>query len=149
MQQYRRYNRWSTLIGTLLFAWGLLRLVFGDPIGGVLLILVGSAIGLWTVALRIEGTPAPLYGEKRPRGEAEVWQPRVVHFYTRKNCSLCHEARVRLETDLEGRAITIVDHDVDTDVVLQRRYGDRVPVAVFEGGEVFALSYDRDAVRAL
>lgn len=152
LKRFRRYNLWSTIFGTLLFAWGLLRLATaGDVFFGVLLIVVGSGVALWTVALRIDGMPGLLYAA--PRGEVrrdrELWRPRVVHFYTRKGCSLCLEARIRLERDLAGKELTIVDHDVDQDVVLQRRHGDRVPVAVFEGGEVFALEYDEAAVRSI
>lgn len=157
--QFRLYNLVSTALGVVLLGFGL-GLVFlpgldihyfpGQVVVGVLLMVVGAVTGLWTAALRIDGTPAPL----AMRGDVvrpgvERWAPRVVHFYTRENCTLCHEARTRLAHDLDGTGIAIVDHDVDQDLVLQRRYGDRVPVAVHEGGEVFALGYDAGAVKAV
>lgn len=152
---YKRLNLVSTVVGTLVFAWGLWRIGHFRIASGLFLVAVGSIIALWTAALRIEGTPAALYRPDhdpttihagRRAHRAEVWTPRVVHFYTRKDCALCDEARIRLEKDLEGAGVTVVDHDVDEDPALADRFGDRVPVAVHEGDELFALRYDPEAV---
>ncbi len=147
LARYRRYTTVSSLLGVALLAWGLWRLAHAQFITGLLLIVAGFVAGLWTVLLRIEGTPAPLY-EPKPQGREE-WAPRVLHFYTRRQCTLCDEARTRLEPVMRAKGITIVAHDVDKDPVLEKRYGARVPVAVYEGDEVFALQYDDQAVRVL
>lgn len=147
LARYRRYTTVSSLLGVALLAWGLWQLAHTHLISGVLLVVAGFAAGLWTVLLRIEGTPAPLYGPKP--AQREQWAPRVLHFYTRRECTLCDEARQRLEPVMQSKGITIVAHDVDKDPVLEKRYGPRVPVAVYEGDEVFALQFDEEAVRVL
>ncbi len=146
LRQYRRWNLLSTLVGVAMFAFGLWYLTHFRLVLGLFLLAAGSCAALWTAALRIDGTPGPLY--RSSLRDTERWAPRALHFYTRRNCSLCDEARARLAHDL-APDITIVDHDVDNHPALAARYGDRVPVAVFEGGEVFALRYDAEAVRLL
>jgi hypothetical protein len=152
--QYRRLTVGSTIAGVLLLAWGMWRLFQTHIISGVLLLVVGFVVGLWTLVLRIEGMPAVLYESQHkkkptPGTSREMWSPRAVHFYTRRECTLCEEARVRLEPVLQDKGITMVVHDVDKDPALRDRYGSRVPVAVFEGEELFALRYDEDAVRVV
>lgn len=150
VEQFRRYNLISTVLGVLLFGAGLgILILYTQLILGLTLIAVGSAVGLWTSALRVDGMPAVLMTERDVVAtDTERWAPRVFHFYTREGCTLCLEAYGRLQHELEGKGVSIVMHDVDRDPVLQRRYGERVPVAVFDGGEVFALEYDEAAVRA-
>ncbi|MBW3583279.1 MAG: glutaredoxin family protein [Euryarchaeota archaeon] len=151
-QTYKRINLVSSILGTVLFAWGLWDTSHAEFWTGIPLLVIGLFLGLWTAALRIEGAPAPLYSMKKSPGVAggqESWIPQVVHFYTRKRCSICDEARIRLENDLGDAPVTIVDHDVDEDPALEKRYGDHVPVAVHQGQELFALSYDAEAVRSV
>lgn len=147
LEQYRLWTTLSSILGVLLLAWGIWRVAHLQLVTGLLLVVAGFIAGLWTALLRIQGTPGELY---RPASEKQdQWTPRVLHFYTRQHCSLCDEARARLEPELARKGITLVPHDVDEDPVLRERYGSRVPVALYQGQEVFALRYDESAVRLL
>lgn len=63
----------------------------------------------------------------------------TVRLLTRADCPLCDQAEAVLR-DLQGEAafeLVLVDVDGDTDLRLE--YGDRVPVALHEGQELFDL----------
>lgn len=147
LEQYRLWNTLSSVLGVILLAWGIWRLAHLQWITGLLLVVAGFVAGLWTVLLRIHGAPGEFH--EPDAHKQEQWTPRVLHFYTRQECTLCDEARARLEPALAEKGITLVPHDVDKDPVLRRRYGTRVPVALYKGQEVFALQYDETAVRML
>jgi hypothetical protein len=146
VDQYRRLTTLSSLLGVVVLAAGIWEFAHARWLTGILFVVLGLALGLWTGFLRIGGVPAPL--APKHAGQ-EQWTPRVLHFYTRRECSLCEEAKVRLEPHLAARHISLVEHDVDRDPVLRERYGTRVPVAVYDGAEVFALQFDEAAVRTL
>lgn len=57
----------------------------------------------------------------------------VLHLYGRSGCHLCAEMRDAL--GVWPAPLTIVEHDVDTDETLVRRYGARVPVLTGEAGD--------------
>lgn len=76
--------------------------------------------------------------------------PRI-RLLRRDDCPLCDEAEAVLE-DLRGDvAFELVLVDVDDDPELRRSYGDRVPVALHEGEELFdagaGVARVREAVR--
>ncbi len=71
-----------------------------------------------------------------------------VVLYTREDCSLCEEAEVLLEDLTERYGLDLALVDVDTDPELRYEYGDRVPVGVVEGEEVFELQADARRVEA-
>lgn len=65
--------------------------------------------------------------------------PPRIHLLRRDDCPLCDEAEAVLE-DLQGEAsFTLELVDVDEDAKLRVQYGDRVPVALHEGEELFDL----------
>ncbi len=147
LEQYRLWTTLSSILGVLLLAWGIWRVSHMQLVTGLLLVVAGFVAGLWTVLLQIQGTPGELYEPVSRKNDQ--WTPRVLHFYTRRECTLCDEARTRLEPELAKKGITLVPHDVDEDPVLRERYGSRVPVALYKGQEVFALQYDEGAVKTL
>jgi glutaredoxin len=59
--------------------------------------------------------------------------PLSVVLYTRRGCHLCDEAARLL--DREGISPKVVD--IDLDLALTRRYGERVPVVEIDGRERF------------
>jgi len=159
---YRRANLLTVPLGVVLLAIGLWDLAHAHLARGLVLVAIGFLLGIWTAVLRIEGMPASLYRPGLTREQVlrdrragagsagtEAWAPRVLHFYTRKECLLCHEARVRMTNDLGDAPVTIVDHDVDRDPALATMYGNEIPVAIYEGKTVYAMVYDADAVRAV
>ncbi len=58
-----------------------------------------------------------------------------VTLLTRHGCHLCDDAREALLRVAGGTGVSWHEVDVDTDVELQREYGDRVPVVLLDGAE--------------
>jgi hypothetical protein len=71
---------------------------------------------------------------------------------TRAYCHLCDDMRSALLPLLEGRDVTLVEHDVDAHAALEARYGELVPVLlagdVATGREICHYRLDAAAVRA-
>ena len=69
-----------------------------------------------------------------------------VRFLTRKSCRICAEALpiVARRTHRRGHVLEIVDVD---DAGLAERYGDRVPVVLFDGDEVLSGRFGAREVR--
>lgn len=69
-----------------------------------------------------------------------------LHLYGRRDCHLCAEMRDALVA--LPRACDIVEHDVDADPELVRRFGTRVPVLVGDdGSEICNYFLDTAALR--
>ena len=100
--------------------------VLSDTLGGVL------AIGLAEVIQR-----------GRFRAEAT---PVAVVLYTRRDCSLCHEARSLLRGLAAEIPLEISEIDVDSDPELARRFGPELPVILAGGVKVSKLTPRRDAL---
>ena len=70
---------------------------------------------------------------------------------TRAYCHLCDDMREALRRLLAGRAVELVELDVDDDPVLEERFGDLVPVLIAgtpaDGRALCHYRLDRDAVR--
>lgn len=155
---YRLANLISVPLGVVLLASGMWALAHAHLGRGLAFVVVGFVLGVWTAFLRIHGMPAALHKEgRRPeeigtrqgkRDGAETWSPRVIHFYTRQNCTLCDEAKTRMMADLGDAPVTVIDHDVGEDTGLETMYGHEVPVAIYDGKTVFSLRYDPGAVKA-
>lgn len=67
--------------------------------------------------------------------------------YGRKDCSLCDEMKQEL-----AELLSDIDHschsiDVDSDPVLQQRYGARIPVLVHANRELAELKLDSARIR--
>lgn len=60
--------------------------------------------------------------------------PPDVRFYTKPGCSLCEKVVPVLEVLAREGRIRLRKFDINEDDELQKRYGDRIPVIVVEGG---------------
>ncbi len=100
--------------------------VLSDTLGGVL------AMGL-----------AELIQRGRFRADAT---PVAVVLYTRRDCSLCHEARSLLRGLAAEIPLDVSEVDVDSDPELARRFGPELPVILAGGVKVSKLTPRRDAL---
>ena len=73
-----------------------------------------------------------------------------VVLYGKAGCYLCDEAREELERVRSERPFELREVDVSLDPVLNRVYGERIPVVEVAGEELFEYHVDAEAlVRAL
>jgi glutaredoxin len=63
----------------------------------------------------------------------------LVTLYSRQNCHLCDVAKERV-TDVRSRVrFNLETIDIDTSEDLKERYGERIPVLLVNGEELFAF----------
>jgi glutaredoxin len=74
-------------------------------------------------------------------------QPRIT-LYDRRDCPHCEQARVQLQRLAPVLGFALNSLDVDTDLDLTQRYGDRVPVVALDDCELLAAPFDEAALRA-
>jgi glutaredoxin-like protein DUF836 len=135
LDTYRKLTLAGSVAGAALFGAGLVTLVqTAQPGLAVLLMLAGSVAALATAFVTIQGAPPTLL-------------PSLL-LYTRADCALCDEARALLDALRTEVAFDVWEVDVGGDAELERRYGQRVPVAVAGGEELFAGHLDEARVRA-
>ena len=72
--------------------------------------------------------------------------PRVT-LYGKAGCCLCDEAKEALAAVAADRPFELEQVDVSLDPVLNRVYGERIPVVVVEGEELFEYRVDPPALR--
>ncbi len=65
-----------------------------------------------------------------------------VILYGKAGCHLCEEARAEIESVRRRREFALTEVDVSLDPVLHARYGERIPVVVVAGEEVFEFHVD-------
>ena len=65
-----------------------------------------------------------------------------VTLYGKPGCHLCDEARAVVGDALAGRDVDLEEVDVTLDPVLERRYGERIPVLTVDGEELFEYFVD-------
>ena len=65
-----------------------------------------------------------------------------VVLYGKAGCHLCEEARAEIDAVRGRRAFDLTEVDVSLDPVLHARYGERIPVVVVGGREVFEYHVD-------
>jgi glutaredoxin len=70
----------------------------------------------------------------------------VVTLYGKPGCHLCDEARAILREALAGHHVRLDEVDVTLDPVLERRYGERIPVVAVDGEELFEYLVDGPAL---
>jgi hypothetical protein len=70
-----------------------------------------------------------------------------VTLYGKPGCHLCDEARATVREALTGREADLQEVDVTLDPVLERRYGERIPVLALDGEELFELFVDPGVLR--
>ena len=63
----------------------------------------------------------------------------VVILYGKAGCCLCDEARAEIEAVRDRREFALREVDVSMDPVLNRRFGERIPVVEIDGEEAFEL----------
>jgi hypothetical protein len=61
----------------------------------------------------------------------------VLTLYGKPGCHLCDDARAVVGEALAGRDVALREVDVTLDPVLERRYGERIPVLAVDGEELF------------
>ncbi len=71
--------------------------------------------------------------------------PKLV-LYGKPGCHLCDEARAEIERVRGDRPFELEQVDITLDPVLNRRYGERIPVLALDGEELFELRVDGDAL---
>jgi glutaredoxin len=71
----------------------------------------------------------------------------VVILYGKPGCHLCEDARAALERVRADRPFELEEVDITLDPVLDRRYGERIPVLALEGEELFDYVVDEAALR--
>ena len=71
----------------------------------------------------------------------------VLTLYGKPGCHLCDDARSVVRDVLAGRDIGLREVDVTLDPVLERRYGERIPVVALDREELFDYVVDADVLR--
>ena len=71
---------------------------------------------------------------------------RTITLYGKPGCHLCDEAREAVRRVRKRRPFDLEEVDVTLDPGLHRRYGERIPVLVLDGEELFELFVDTAAL---
>jgi glutaredoxin len=71
----------------------------------------------------------------------------TVDLYGRPGCHLCDDARVQLTALRDELAFTLVEHDIEDDDDLHRRYLERIPVVLLDGEHLFDFFVDMAVLR--
>ena len=71
----------------------------------------------------------------------------LVTLYGKPGCHLCADARAAVERVRAARRFDLQEVDVSLDPVLNRRYGERIPVLALDGEELFEHFVDEAALR--
>lgn len=71
----------------------------------------------------------------------------VLTLYGKPGCHLCDDARAAVGDLLAGRDVGLREVDVTLDPVLERRFGERIPVVALDGEELFDYVVDTDALK--
>jgi hypothetical protein len=71
----------------------------------------------------------------------------LVTLYGKPGCHLCADARAAVERVRATRRFDILEVDVSLDPVLNRRYGERIPVLALDGEELFEHFVDEASLR--
>ena len=72
--------------------------------------------------------------------------PRVT-LYGKPGCHLCEDARAAVQRVRAERAFELEEVDVSLDPVLNREYGERIPVLALDGEELFEFFVDVESLR--
>jgi glutaredoxin len=71
----------------------------------------------------------------------------TIELYGRPGCHLCDDARAQLLALQPALGFTIVEHDIEADDALHRRYLERIPVVVLDGEHLFDFFVDEAVLR--
>jgi glutaredoxin len=70
-----------------------------------------------------------------------------VTLYSRPGCHLCDDARAELVALQPELGFALVEHDIEADDDLLRRYLERIPVVALDGEELFDFFVDEAVLR--
>jgi glutathione S-transferase len=70
----------------------------------------------------------------------------TITLYGKPGCHLCDDARASVEGVRAGHPFELVEVDVSLDPVLERRYGERIPVLALDGEELFEFHVDQEVL---
>jgi glutaredoxin len=70
----------------------------------------------------------------------------LITLYGKPGCHLCDEARDAIARAVAGHEVEIEHVDVTLDPVMERRYGERIPVVAVDGEELFEYFVDERAL---
>jgi hypothetical protein len=73
---------------------------------------------------------------------------RKLTLFAKPGCCLCEQARQALVERVEGGGFELEQVDVSLDPVLNRAYGERIPVVELDGHELCELCVDRASLEA-
>jgi glutaredoxin len=71
----------------------------------------------------------------------------TIDLYGRDGCHLCADARAQLLALQAELGFTLVEHDIEADDDLHRRYLERIPVVVLDGEHLFDFFVDEAVLR--
>jgi glutaredoxin len=71
----------------------------------------------------------------------------TVELYGRPGCHLCDDAREELVALRGELGFALVEHDIEADDDLHRRYLERIPVVVLDGEHLFDFFVDAAVLR--
>ena len=71
----------------------------------------------------------------------------TVTLYGKPGCHLCDEARAAVQEVRAEREFDVEEVDVSVDAALNRRYGERIPVVILDGEELFEYFVDPVVLR--
>jgi hypothetical protein len=72
----------------------------------------------------------------------------AVTLYGKAGCHLCEGARAVVESVRGEYPVDVSEIDVSLDPALHRRYGERIPVLLIDGEEVFELGVSEGELRS-
>jgi glutaredoxin len=70
----------------------------------------------------------------------------VITLYGKPGCHLCDDARAVVTQAIAGQDVELEEVDITLDPVLERRYGERIPVVAVDGEELFQYFVDDRAL---
>ncbi len=71
----------------------------------------------------------------------------MLTLYGKPGCHLCEGASALVRGVSARRGVEFVEVDVTLDPVLERRFGERIPVLALDGEELFEYFVDEDALQ--
>jgi glutaredoxin len=71
----------------------------------------------------------------------------TVDLYGRPGCHLCDDARAQLSALRDELDLVLVEHDIEADDDLHRRYLERIPVVLLDGEHLFDFFVDEAVLR--
>jgi glutaredoxin len=71
----------------------------------------------------------------------------TIDLYGRPGCHLCDDARTQLQVLRDELGFALIEHDIEADDELHRRYLERIPVVALDGEELFDFFVDEAVLR--